>query len=97
MKKLKNLCLHHLNQAEMSKKEMNALKGGNDCTCPCLCRCDYTCPCSYAGPQEGPNDSYYGGSSISDNRSANGSSVSNITNPLTVSLHETLRDGVYYY
>lgn len=91
MKKLKKLNLHHLNQSEMTKKEMRTLKGGvnTECECYCMCRCDHNCTCNYAGPQEGPNDSYYGGSSTSDNRTANGgANVSDMTNPLTKSVHE---------
>ena len=53
----------------MAKKEMNALKGGMACRCEC--HCVVTCPCKYAGPQEGPNDSFYGGSSANDNAQAN--------------------------
>lgn len=76
MKKLKSLNLHHLGQAEMTKKEMNALTGGYDlgnvCVCGCPCTCPTaTCGCKYAGEQEGPNDPYYGGSSSSDNSNAN--------------------------
>ena len=36
MKKLKNLSLHRLGQAEMTKKEMNTLTGGGG-----LCGCWY--------------------------------------------------------
>jgi len=38
---------------------MNAIAGGKTC----LCQCFFTCGCKYAGPQEGPDDSFYGGSS----------------------------------
>ena len=55
MKKLKNLSLHRLGQAEMTKKEMNTLTGA----------------------QEGPNDSYYGGSSTEANNSANSNKSDN--------------------
>lgn len=71
MKKLKNLNLRQLGQAELSKREMNTLTGGGGiCVCyemPCAC----PCPCKYAGAQEGPNDSYYGGSSTTGNSNAN--------------------------
>lgn len=71
MKKLKKLSLHHLSQAEISKKEMSTLTGGGGwCTCRYLCNC--SCPCRYAGAQEGPYDSYYGGSSTEANHDANG-------------------------
>ncbi|WP_455963894.1 TIGR04149 family rSAM-modified RiPP [Bacteroides bouchesdurhonensis] len=74
MKKLKNLKLHHFGQAEMSKKEMNTLTGGTPvvgCGCGCSCPCLTSCGCKYAGEQEGPYDSYYGGSSTTANNSAN--------------------------
>ncbi|MCE9019586.1 TIGR04149 family rSAM-modified RiPP [Bacteroides thetaiotaomicron] len=79
MKKLKNLSLHRLNQSEISKKEMNALTGGASCLCHCHCVCNANCPCRYAGEQEGPNDSYYGGSSTSDNFNANSGNLVNNT------------------
>ncbi len=44
-------------------KEQNALKGGGCLWC--------SCGCKYAGGQEGPDDGHYGGSSTSDNDSAN--------------------------
>ncbi len=96
MKKLGKLNLHHLGQAEMAKKEMNALKGGISCICSCMCQCDNTCGCKYAGSQEGPNDSFYGGSSVSANRAANGcQSVSSMTEPLTQSVSQDTM-GVFY-
>lgn len=66
MKKLKKISLQNLVQDEMAKREQNMLKGG---ACPCVS----VCLCSYAGPQENPNDDYYGGSSTGDNSSANDS------------------------
>lgn len=70
MKKLKKLSLHNLSQAEMTKKEMSILTGGSGiCRCKCYCSC--SCGCNYSGEQEGPNDSYYGGSSTTDNHNAN--------------------------
>lgn len=75
MKKLKNLSLHRLNQSEMSKKEMNALTGGASCPCHCTCICNSHCGCKYAGEQEGPNDSYYGGSSTAANSDSNGNNA----------------------
>lgn len=85
MKKLKSLNLHRLGQAEMTRKEMNALTGGDGgyggyelpevYICACACHCsEATCGCKYEGPQEGPDDSYYGGSSTTDNNSASQSS-----------------------
>lgn len=82
MKNLKSLNLHRLGQAEMTRKEMNALTGGDGgygyggYELPevyiCGCRCsDATCGCKYEGAQEGPDDAYYGGSSTTDNNSAN--------------------------
>lgn len=79
MKKLKRLSLHRLNESEMSKKEMNALTGGAECPCFCRCICNYSCPCQYAGGQEGPNDSYYGGSSTQANSDANGNNARDTT------------------
>lgn len=79
MKKLKNLSLHRLGQAEMTKKEMNALTGGASCLCYCHCACSSYCGCKYAGEQEGPGDSYYGGSSTSANNDANGNNARDST------------------
>lgn len=60
MRKLGKISLQNLSQAEMEKRELNALKGGD---CYCHCFCTITCGCKYAGEQSGPNDSFYGGSS----------------------------------
>ena len=64
MKKLKKISLQNLAQDEMAEREQNMLKGG-------ACACISVCLCSYAGPQQGPNDSYYGGSSTHANGNAN--------------------------
>lgn len=64
MKKLKKISLQNLVQDEMAKREQNMLKGG-------VCACAGYCPCAYAGAQEGPNDSYYGGASTNANENAN--------------------------
>lgn len=55
MKQLKKISLQNLAQDEMAKREQEMLKGG-------ACGCLGICACLYAGPQEGPNDSHYGGS-----------------------------------
>lgn len=65
--KLGKISLQNLSKAEMEKKEQNMLRGGQSCKCNCF----NNCPCKYAGAQEGPNDSYYGGSSTQSNQSAN--------------------------
>ena len=54
------------------------LRGGNgeitiDIKLPCACVTP--CGCKYAGPQEGPDDSFYGGSSTEDNHNANNISL----------------------
>lgn len=68
MKKLERLKLHNLSQAEMAKREQNLLKGGGGYSCGC----GTYCPCLYYGPQTDKYDSYYGGSSTTDNENANG-------------------------
>ena len=50
----------------MEKQKQNQLKGGRTCIA-----CWGSCGCLYAGEQEGPGDSYYGGSSTQDNGAAN--------------------------
>lgn len=67
MKKLSKLRLSNLTQNEIKKNEQKSLIGG------ALCAAE--CPCSYAGPQEGSDDSYYGGSSQEDNGDANSLNV----------------------
>jgi natural product precursor len=64
MKKVLRISLHNLCKAELSKREETQLKGG-------LCPCVGICPCAYEGGQNGPGDSYYGGSSTNDNANAN--------------------------
>lgn len=96
MKKLRKMNLHNLSQAEMAKKEMNALKGGIYCHCTCMCRCDSSCGCKYAGSQEGPNDPFYGGSSQNANGLAN---ANQSNNGMTDRLAESVRQdtmGFYY-
>jgi natural product precursor len=73
MKEVNKLKLTQLNKAELEKRQMNVLRGG--VTCGCVCAGD--CGCLYYGPQDGPNDSYYGGSSTEDNGDANAYPVTN--------------------
>lgn len=62
MKHLKKISLAQLNDNELEKDEQKVLCGG------CIfC----SCGCEYAGPQEGPDDDKYGGSSKADNDAAN--------------------------
>ena len=66
MKKLSKINLHNLSQAELSRREENLLRGGNEPEIDygtLSCACVHACTCLYAGKQEGPEDSYYGGSS----------------------------------
>lgn len=72
MEKKNKLKLHILAQSEMAKREQNVLRGG-------ACGCFGFCTCRYAGEQEGPGDSYYGGSSSEDNGDAN-ASISGLDN-----------------
>ncbi len=64
MKQLNRIKLHKLSQAELAEKEEKQLVGGQ-------CGCIGFCLCMYAGDKEGPNDSFYGGSSSNDNDNAN--------------------------
>lgn len=66
MKKMTKISLHNLGQAELAEKEQKLLKGG-----VCVCVGGAYCPCRYAGSQEGPDDSFYGGSGVDDNSEAN--------------------------
>ncbi len=68
MKKLGKLKLNQISKVELEKRELNILKGGVLCACACA---GSNCSCAYAGIQDGPDDSYYGGSSDSDNSAAN--------------------------
>lgn len=87
--KLGKISLQNLSKAEMEKKEQNMLRGGQSCNCKCF----NNCPCRYAGAQEGPNDSYYGGSSTQSNESANGTKLySNASNNA-----ESFGGTSYYY
>ena len=90
MKKIGKLSLHNLSQTEITKKEMNTLKGGQNCNCRCF---ENPCPCKYAGTQEGPNDSFYGGSSVDSNHDAN-----NGNGNMFYALHESkINSGGNYY
>lgn len=64
MKQLNRIKLHKLSQAELAEKEEKLLVGGQ-------CGCIGICPCAYEGDKEGPNDSFYGGSSSQSNDNAN--------------------------
>ena len=66
MVKLPKLSLHDFSHAEMASKEQNALRGGAYLRCACCTNCG----CKYAGKKEGPNDSYYGGSTKTTSSSA---------------------------
>lgn len=68
MKKISKLTLHGFSQTELNKKEQNYIRGGKG---NCTMDCDQDCPCLYEGPQTGPGDSYYGGSSTDDNQAGN--------------------------
>lgn len=67
-KTLRKISLHNLSQAEMTKREENMLKGGQEFPGVCITPCG----CKYAGDKEGDDDSFYGGSSTSSNKVANG-------------------------
>ena len=71
MKKLNKLKLHDFSKTELMKSQQNVIRGGASCYCHCTVECN--CPCSYEGTQEGPDDSYYGGSTTADNNSTNAS------------------------
>lgn len=62
MKEIKRISLSKLADSEIRQSDQKALKGG--CW---FCRCG----CEYEGPQEGPGDDKYGGSSTGDNSNAN--------------------------
>lgn len=70
MKNLSKLKLNNLSQNEIRKAEQKMVFGG-DYTLPEVVVYAKYCHCLYAGAQEGPNDSYYGGSSKHDNSQAN--------------------------
>ena len=74
MKKLSKINLHNLSQAELSRREENLLRGGNEPEIDygtLSCACVHACTCLYAGKQEGSDDSYYGGSSKEVSGNAN--------------------------
>jgi natural product precursor len=71
MIEISGLKLTKLDKVELKKKQMNALLGGAK-ICGCVCAClPPSCGCLYSGPKEGPDDSYYGGSSTYENGYAN--------------------------
>ena len=59
--------LHELAFNSLLEKELSSTKGGYKLPQACCSPCG----CKYAGDQDGPDDSFYGGSSTSENRSAN--------------------------
>lgn len=65
MTNLSKISLHNLSQAELTKREESLLKGGTPCVCV------VGCSCRYYGPQEGPDDAYYGGSTKEASGAAN--------------------------
>ena len=67
MTNLSKISLHNLSQAELTKREEALLKGGTVLPCVCV----VGCRCLYEGPQEGPNDPYYGGASREDSSRSN--------------------------
>ena len=74
MKKINKLSFFDFEKNKIEKTRQQSITGGIDC-----CMCYTTCGCLYAGSQEGPDDPYWGGSSIEDNRTAN-------SGPLTYSV-----------
>lgn len=79
MKKLTKINLLNLSQTEMAKRQENMLKGGEDLPCVCV----FGCACRYAGDKEGPDDSFYGGSShknVNDNKTLPTDNGSGFTN-----------------
>lgn len=70
MKPIKKISLQSLAFSELENAMKESLRGGYDL--PEITICGTKCPCKYAGPQEGPDDDYFGGSSKEDNSAANG-------------------------
>jgi natural product precursor len=98
MKKIEKLTLHQLGKAELDERQMNVLRGGAKqcaCVCPCVCGGNVYCGCLYAGPKEGPNDSFYGGSSTSANSYANYTNAVQNTNSTDDSSTDTQAYSVY--
>lgn len=85
MKKLTKINLLNLSQTEMKARESSYLRGGQ---LACYCNGSAVCPCAYAGEQTGPNDHYYGGSSIVDN------SYSNFDKQVTDVAHRNVSGGL---
>ena len=75
--KLGRISLLQLSKAEMEKRQQNMLRGGNDDIIDKLlpCVCVLVCACKYAGFQEGPDDSYNGGSSKENSGAKNESQM----------------------
>ncbi|WP_289197843.1 MULTISPECIES: TIGR04149 family rSAM-modified RiPP [Bacteroidales] len=70
MKPIKKISLQSLANSELDRAKESFLKGGIDL--PPVTICGTKCPCKYAGPQEGPDDDFFGGSSTADKSAANG-------------------------
>jgi len=78
MKKLRKLSLNNLTQNSISQNEQKKILGGDFVIKECECTCTASCDCKYAGPQEGSDDSYYGGSTREVSSVQNATSV-NVT------------------
>lgn len=78
MKKLKKLSLINLTQSSINQNEQKKILGGDFIIKECECECTASCSCLYAGPQEGSDDSYYGGASREESSVAYATNV-NVT------------------
>ncbi len=69
MKRLKKINLSSLADDELSRRTQRMIVGGKECRCKTIC--NGSCGCKYAGSQQGPDDSFFGGSGTVDNSNAN--------------------------
>ncbi len=69
MKPIRKISLVSISKEELDRSTQRLLYGGKVCICTATCTSG--CGCMYAGPQEGPDDSFYGGSSTAANNNAN--------------------------
>ena len=69
MKQLNKINLVAISNSELEKAAQRLIMGGK--VCECTVYCNSSCRCKYAGSQEGPDDSFHGGSSTVDNNNAN--------------------------